>query len=95
MLSEKEKRIINQRTRKMLKSKKEFKAMIDTSLSPEAASKVWKDAHKRLARMYSIQNKKEFLRWNSKSNIDTFEKLSQRYPRGTVPMGYFRNNMRC
>ena len=53
MLSEKDKRIINQRTRKMLKSKKEFKAMIDTSLSPEAASKVWKDAHKRLARMYA------------------------------------------
>ena len=53
MLSEKDKRIINQRTRKMLKSKKEFKEMIDTSLSPEVASKVWKDAHKRLARMYA------------------------------------------
>ena len=53
MLSEKDKRIINQRTRKMLKSKKEFKEMIDNTLSPEDASRGWKDAHKRLAKMYA------------------------------------------
>ena len=36
-----------------MKSKKELKEMIDSNLSPKDASRVWKDAHKRLARMYA------------------------------------------
>ena len=52
MLSDKEKKIVKKKTLKTMKSKSFLKQKIKERISDSDFEEVWKDAHKRLAKMY-------------------------------------------